>query len=188
MARVVAGMTMSIDGFVANEHEAPEGLYPDLAALRDTPYMRDLIARTGAVIMGRGSFAMAEDPDDLADAYEFQVPLFIVTRQPPARAPRENGRISFTFVSDGLASAVRSARVAAGERDVTVVGGPRLISDLLVDGHVDELHVDLMPVFLGRGKRFFDDPALAGVRLEKLPLVEVGERTSLRFRVVASAG
>ena len=183
MTRVIAGMTMSIDGYVANEAGEPEGLYPDLGALHGTPYMDDLIAATGAVVMGRGSFAMADDPDLLADAYEFQVPIFVVTRRAPDVHPKENGRISFTFVPDGPDSAVRSARAAAGERDVTVVGGPALISELLVGGQVDELHVDVMPVFIGRGKRFFDDPALAGIRLEKLPTVEVGERTSLRFRV-----
>jgi dihydrofolate reductase len=184
MARVVAGMTMSIDGYVANDDGAPEGLYPDLAELQDQPYMRDLIARTGAVIMGRGSFAMPDDPDELADSYEFQVPLFILTSRPPARKPKENGRISFTFVTDGLDSAVRRAKAAAGHRDVTVVGGPALIGELLARGLVDELHVDVMPVFLGSGKRFFDRPDLRDVRLEKAPTVEVGQRTSLRFRIV----
>lgn len=184
MTQVIAGMTMSIDGYVANEDDVPEGLYPDLEALHGTPYMDDLIARTGAVIMGRGSFAMAEDPDALADAYEFQVPIFVLTHHPPERRPRENGRISFTFVSDGIDAAVRRARAAAADRDVTVVGGPALISELLVRGHVDELHVDVMPVFMGTGKRFFESPALAGTRLEKAATVEVGERTSLRFRVV----
>ena len=184
MCRVVGGMTMSIDGFVANEAGVPEGLYPDLEALHGTPYMDDLIARTGAVIMGRGSFAMADDPDLLADAYEFQVPIFVLTHRPPARWPKENGRIAFTFVTEGTAAAVRAARAAAGERDVTVVGGPVLITELLTGGHLDELHVDVMPVFLGRGKRFFDDPGLARIRVEKLPTVEIGDRSSLRFRVV----
>ena len=184
MARVIAGMTMSLDGFVANDAGAPEGLYPDLAALQGSTYMNDLIAATDAVIMGRGSFEMAEDPDVLADAYEFQVPIFVLTHRPPARAPKENGRISFTFVTDGSDSAVRQARAAAGDGGVTVVGGPALISELLAAGHVDELHVDVMPVFLGRGKPFFANEALRGVRLEKLPIVEVGERTSLRFRVL----
>jgi dihydrofolate reductase len=183
MARVTAGMTMSLDGFVANEDGAPDGLYPDLADLQGSSYMNDLIAATDAVIMGRGSFEMAEDPDLLADAYEFQVPIFVLTHHPPERAPRENGRISFTFVTDGVESAVRRARAAAGDGGVTVVGGPVLISELLAAGLVDELHVDVMPVFLGAGKRFFDDPALRDLRLEKLPTVEVGDRTSLRFRV-----
>jgi dihydrofolate reductase len=184
MGRVIAGMTMSIDGYVANTRGAPEGLYPDLSALQGSAYMNDLIAATGAVIMGRGSFEMAEDPDVLAESYEFQVPIFVLTHRPPARRPRENGRISFTFVSGALEPVVGAARRAAGDRDVTVVGGPVLISQLLGGGHVDELHVDVMPVFLGAGKRFFDDPRLATVRLQKLPTVEIGERTSLRFRVL----
>jgi dihydrofolate reductase len=184
MAKVIAGMTMSVDGFIADRHGEPAGLYPDLAALQGTEYMTALIRETGAVVMGRGSFAMPDDPDQLADAYEFQVPIFVVTHRPPVRKPRENGRISFTFVtSGGPLAAVEQAEAAAGDRAVTIVGGPVLTTELLVAGAVDELHVDVMPVFLGAGKRFFDDPALADVRLEKLGVVEVGDRTSLRFRV-----
>ncbi|WP_412736546.1 dihydrofolate reductase family protein [Krasilnikovia sp. MM14-A1259] len=184
MATVIGGMTMSLDGFVADEHGDSGALYQDLAALHGTDYLDAMIAETGAVVMGRRSFEMPDDPDSIADAYEFQVPLFIVTTHPPARHPRENDRLTFTFVTDGPESAVRRAKAAAGDRAVQIVGGARLGEQLLVAGLVDEIRVDVMPVFLGAGTRLFDDPRLAGVTLERIEVTEIGPRTSLRFRVL----
>ncbi|MPZ90005.1 MAG: hypothetical protein GEU81_18555 [Nitriliruptorales bacterium] len=79
MARVIAGMTTSLDGFVADQRGSSDPLYPDLAALRGTPYMNAMISETGAVLMGRRTFEMADDPDWYVDDYEFQVPIFVVT-------------------------------------------------------------------------------------------------------------
>jgi dihydrofolate reductase len=184
MAYVIAGQTMSLDGFVADVDGSAGPLYDDLAALQGTPYMDAMIEQTGAVVMGRRSYEMPEDPDTVADEYEFQVPIFVVTHRPPARHPKENERLTFTFVTDGVESAVAQAVAAAGEKAVTVIGGVDVIRQLLRAGLVDELHVDVVPVLLGSGIRFLDDPSLAGIRLEKAAVIEAGPRTSLRFRVV----
>ena len=182
MARVIAGMTVSLDGFVQDTNGSADALYPDLAELQDSPYMKAMQERTGAVLMGRRTFDMAGDPDGYADGYELQVPVFVVTHTPPPVEPRRNERLFFTFVTDGVESAVAQAAEAAGERDVTVVGGVDLNRQLLAAGLVDELHVDVMPVLLGSGLRLFDGtPPLL---LEKLGVEEAGARTSLRFRVV----
>ncbi len=182
MARVTAGMTVSLDGFVQDANGSTDALYPDLAELQDSAYMKALQERTGAVLMGRRTFDMAGDPDGYADGYELQVPVFVVTHTPPPVEPRRNERLFFTFVTDGVESAVAQAAEAAGERDVTVVGGVDLNRQLLAAGLVDELHVDVMPVLLGSGLRLFDGtPPLL---LEKLGVEEAGARTSLRFRVV----
>lgn len=183
MSKVVAGMTTSIDGFVADANGSVERLYPDLADLQDRAYMIELVASTGAVIMGRRTFEMAEDPDTLADGYEFQVPIFVVTHRPPARAPKENGRISFTFVTEGVRRAVEMARTAAGDRNVVVVGGADVVHQLLSQDLVDEVHVDVMPVLLGEGKRFWS-PGLEHLKFETIDVSRTGERTSLKFRVV----
>ncbi|HYN18044.1 MAG TPA: dihydrofolate reductase family protein, partial [Actinomycetes bacterium] len=83
MAKVIVGMTTSLDGFVADRSGSAERLYPDLASLRDTAYMHELIDQTGAVLMGMRTFEMADDPDWYVGNYEFQVPIFVVTHQPP---------------------------------------------------------------------------------------------------------
>jgi dihydrofolate reductase len=182
MSRVIAGMTTSLDGFVQDETGSAGALYPDLAALRGTSYMDAAIEETGAVLMGKRTFAMA-DPDSYVGEYEFQVPIFVVTHEPPAVAPKQDEQLTFTFVTDGVESATAQARTAAGEKAVQVVGGPDLIRQLLRAGLVDELRVDVMPVLLGAGLRLFE-AGLPPVRLEKIGVEEVGARTSLGFRVV----
>lgn len=184
MGHVIAGQTISLDGFVADSDGSAEPLYPDLAALQGSPYMNAMIEETGAVVMGRRSFEMPEDPDSLADSYEFQVPILVVTHRPPQVPPKENGRLRFTFVTDGVEAAVRQAVEAAGPKSVTVVGGVDIIRQAMQADLVDELRVDVMPVLLGAGTRFLDDPSLAGLQLEKVAVEEVGDRTSLRFRVL----
>jgi dihydrofolate reductase len=182
MARVILGMTTSLDGFVADRSSSAVRLYPDLAALRDTAYMTAAIKETGAVLMGRRTFQMG-DPDQYVANYEFQGPIFVLTHHPPAVPPKQDERLTFTFVTDGVESAVAQATAAAGDRAVRVVGGVDIAKQLLEAGLVDELQVDIMPVLLGDGLRFLDSASLDSVQLEKLDVQEVGPRTSLRFHV-----
>jgi dihydrofolate reductase len=183
MAWLIAGMTVSLDGFVADADGDADRLYPDLAELRDTPYMAAMQAETGAVLMGRRTFDMAGDIDSYADTYELQVPIFVLTHRPPATHPKENERLTFTFVDD-LATAVEQARAAAGDRAVSVVGGADLNRQLLDHGLVDELRIDVVPVLLGAGLPLFDGaPSLT---LEKLGVDDLPTRTSLRYRVARS--
>jgi dihydrofolate reductase len=123
MTKVIFGMTLSLDGFINNANGSVALLYPDQQELDQTKLMQESIRTTGAVVMGRKTFAMA-DPDSYADSYEFQVPIFVIAKQAPERNPKENGRITFTFV-DTVEAALQQAKQAAGEKDVAVVGGPR---------------------------------------------------------------
>ena len=82
-----------------------------------------------------------------------------------------------------MESAVAQAKAAARDKAVQVVGGVSMAQQLLGAGLVDELHVDIMPVFLGIGLRSFESSGLESVRLDKINVQEVGARTSLRFRV-----
>lgn len=183
MTRVIAGMTTSLDGFVADESCRADCLSGDFEELRESAYMAAIVAETGAVLMGRRTFEMADDPDAYATHYEFQVPIFVVTHRPPDIRPQENDQLTFTFVSSGVEAAVAQAKAAAGDRAVTVVGGVNLIRQLLQAGLVDELQVDIMPVLLGAGLRMFDGLYARDVAIEKLGVDEIGARTSLRFRV-----
>ena len=130
---------------------------------------------------------MAE-PDSYVGNYEFQVPIFVLTHHSPSVAPKQDERLTFTFVTDGVESAVAQAKAAAREKAVQVVGGVSIAQQLLHAALVDEIHVDIMPVFLGSGLRAFESPSLERLRLdkisiEKINVQEVGARTSLRFRV-----
>ena len=185
MAKVILGTTMSLDGLINDRGGSIAALYPDLETWRDTEPERESIQNTGAVVMGRNSFAMAADPDSLADDYEYQVPIFVLTHRPPKKQPKENSSLTFTFVADGIASAIRQAKEAAGEKDVTVIGATNTAQQCLKAGLADELHIDIMPILLGDGLRFFDGRGVAEVALERLKVVELPNgRIHLRFRVL----
>lgn len=183
MGLVIAGMTMSLDGFVTDAEGSGGKLYPDFKELVESQSMADTIAATGAVVMGRRTFDMG-DPDEYVGQYEFQVPIFVVTTHPPERMPKQDERLTFTFVQDGVDSAVAQARVTAGDLDVQIVGGARVIQQALLAGLIDELHVDLMPVLLGRGLRLFDSPELERISLALRDIERLGQRTGLRYSVL----
>ena len=184
MGKVIVGMTMSLDGFVHDRDGGVGSLYSDLLTLRDSPILSDSIRNTGAVVMGRRTYAMAGDPDAYADAYEYQVPIFVLTSRPPAKQPRHNKRLTFTFVSDGLGSALAQAQAAAGGKDVTVVGGASVVQECLRGGLADELHIDMMPILLGGGLRLFEHLGDQPIHLEKIKVIETPVRTSLHFRIL----
>lgn len=182
MAKVIFGMTVSLDGFVHDRNGSVSRLYSDFAALRESEPLQDAIRTTGAVIMGRHTYDMAQGD---FTGYEFQVPIFVLTHHVPERAAKgENENLTFTFVTDGIESVVRQAKAAAGEKDVTVVGGPATAQQLHTAGLVDELHIDVMPVLLGDGLRLFEQRGGEPIELEKISVAEIGVRTAFQFRVI----
>ncbi len=94
MSKVVVGMTISLDGFVNDRSGSVAALYSDFESFRDFEPMQEAIQKTGAVVMGKHAFAMAEDPDLYADNYEFQVPIFVVTHEIPNKQPKETDKLS----------------------------------------------------------------------------------------------
>jgi len=185
LAKVILGATMSLDGFINDRNGSVEALYPDLDTWRNTEAGRESIQNTGAVVMGRNSFAMAEDPDWFAGNYEYQVPIFVLTHEAPKRHPKETGDLTFTFVTDGIQSAIAQAKAAAGDKDVNIIGAASTAGQCLKAVLADELHIDIMPVLLGGGLRLFEDMDIESIRLERLKVVELpGGRTHLQFLVV----
>jgi dihydrofolate reductase len=98
----------------------------------------------------------------------FQVPIFVVTHTLPLRPSKETGRLTFTFVTDGIDSAITQAQTAARSRQVTVIGGASTARQCIRAGLADELHLDIMPVILGGGLRLFEGVSVAHTRLERL--------------------
>ena len=188
MSKVIAGMTISVDGFVNDSSGSISLLYSDFASFINSEPMRESMKKTGAVVMGRNAFAMAEEPDWYAGNYEFQVPIFVVTHQIPDKHPRETDKLSFTFVLDGVESAITQAKSAAGDKDVTVIGGASMIRQCLEAGVVDELHMDIMPILLGSGLRLFEGSGIPSVLLDRLDVADLpAGRTHLKFRVLKQA-
>jgi dihydrofolate reductase len=101
---------------------------------------------------------------------------------PPEKCPKETDKLTFTFVTDGIVSAIRQAKVAAGRKDVTIIGSAATTQQVLTAGLADELQIDIIPIFLHKGFRPFEHVD-ENIKLKKIRVVEAGERTSLQFLV-----
>ncbi|MCM3612439.1 dihydrofolate reductase family protein [Planococcus sp. MERTA32b] len=180
MTKVVWGMIMSVDGFINDRHGSLDKLY---ASFEPNDEINAAMGNTGAVVMGRNSFESTEDTDAYADNYEFQVPLYIMTHHPPARHPKENDKLTITFVTDGIESAIRQAKASAGERDVVVLGASTG-QQALKAGLVDELQIAIAPILLGTGLRFFEHLDDLEIELEKIKTVETGRQVEIWYKVI----
>jgi dihydrofolate reductase len=109
------------------------------------------------------------------------VPVFVVTHTVPQEWVRRES--PFTFVTEGVESAVKQAKVVAGDKNVAV-GAASIAQQCLKAGLLDEIQIDLAPVLLGGGVRLFDHIGTKSIELESLGMVEAPNVTHLRFRVV----
>ena len=157
-------------------------LYPDLGELRYTEMLQEEIRMTGAVVMGRRSYNMG-DPDSFADHYEYQVPIFVLTHHIPEKKPKETEKLTITFVTDGIESAIAKAKAAAGDKNVMLIGAS-INQQCLDAGLCDELHIGIMPILLGDGLRLFESIDASRIGLEKIKIFEAGARTDIWFRVL----
>jgi dihydrofolate reductase len=182
MGKVIIGATMSLDWFMNDRNGDVSRLYSDFEALHRTEKLQEEIRTTGAVMMGRRAYDMAEG--DLT-GYEYQVPIFVLTHTIPSQPIKgENDRLTVTFVTSGIESAIEQAKAAAGDKNVTVVGGANTAQQCLRAGLVDEIHIGIVPVLLGAGLRFFEPLANEQIALEKIRVFESPTRTDLWFRVI----
>ncbi len=182
MGNVIVGATMSLDWFMSDRNSDVSRLYPDFEALHETAMLQEEMRATGAVVMGRRAYDMANV--DLT-GYEYQVPIFVLTHHAPEQPPKGvNDRLTVTFVSEGIEQVIAQAKAAAGEKQVTVVGGASTAQQCLRAGLVDEIHLGVVPVLLGDGLRFFAPDINEQLRLERTRVFESPTRTDLWFRVV----
>lgn len=141
------------------------------------------IARVGAVITGRRTY-------DIVDGWNGEgelpgAPLFVVTHQVPDRVPAADP--PYTFVTDGIESAVRQALAAAQGKDVRLMGAS-MIQQCLRAGLLAELTIELVPVLLGAGVRLFDGIEPGTVNLEVVRVVDAPGVTHLTYRLAYRAG
>jgi dihydrofolate reductase len=197
MAKVVATITMSLDGYVTGPNDGPgNGLGDGGERLHywvfggpwsydqeptgeatgvDKEYLDGAMAREGAVVIGRNMYEAAEA---WGGSNPFGVPMFVVTHQ----QGDESEEAGFTFVN-GLDEAIASAREAAGGKDVGIGGGADVIRQALRAGYVEELSISIAPAILGGGKRLFEgfDESLT---LEPLRVRQSPFATHITYRIV----
>jgi dihydrofolate reductase len=200
MSKVIAGITTSVDGYIAGPDDGPgRGLGEGGERLHywvfggpwtydaepggeatgeDAAWLEEAVSRVGAVVGGRWTYEAAghwggENP--------WGLPFFIVTHRPEEEP--EGG--AFTFIS-GVEAAVEQAKTAAGEKDVHVMGGAQIIRQALEAGIVDELTIIVAPVVLGGGKRLFEGFS-SSLELEHLGVRQSQFATFIDYRVRGSA-
>jgi dihydrofolate reductase len=214
MSKVRFHISVSADGYVAGPNqseenplgEGGESLHDWVVALRafrephgmeggevneSSGVWEEATAGVGAEIMGRGMFGGGPGPwgDDpwrgwWGEDPPFHMPVFVLTHH--GRDPLTLSDTTFTFVTDGIESALEQARAAADGKDVTIGGGADVINQYLAAGLVDELELHVVPLILGGGARLFEGvgPELT---LEQVRAVEAPGVTHLKYRV-SSAG
>jgi dihydrofolate reductase len=177
MGKVVWHITMSVDGYIAGRDDEMDwvGNYE-----LDSPVGAEVIENTGAILAGRRWHDLAvERWDGRHGIYggNWTGPVFVITHDPPSDPPDPE----ITFLSEGIDQAVESAREAAGERDVGILGA-NTAQQAVAAGLVDEIVIHVVPLLLGDGIRMFG-PELERTQLEPLHVGQSGEVTDLRFRV-----
>ncbi len=194
MGKVVSQASMSLDGYIAdpsgnvgplfdwygNGDVEVTGADPDRVfkvSAASAAYLRQAWANAGASVIGRRLF-------DLTNGWNGKPPVgeavFVVTHRPPEDWGFPDA--PFTFVTDGVASAVAQAKELAGDRYVSVTPG-NVGGQAFRAGLVDEVLVDLVPVVLGAGVRYFGDYAGSPLLLENPEIVQGDRVTHLRCRV-----
>jgi dihydrofolate reductase len=164
-------------------------------ANRDSEILEEMLSSAGAVVMGRGMFgggsgpwgadaAWGEEPWEgwWGEEPPYHGPVFVLTHH--AREPLPKGETTFTFVTDGVESALEQAMAAAGGKDVALGGGANVAQQYLAAGLLDELQIHLVPVLLGAGVRLFENLGPEHRELECTRVIESPAVTHLRYRVV----
>ena len=211
MSKVRAHISISLDGYVAGPNQSQEeplgeggedlhNWLVELQAWREhhgdaggeanasTAVFEEENANIGAEIMGRGKFGPANRGPWGDDPWQgwwgndppFHKPVFVVTHH--EREPLSLSDTTYTFVTDGIESALAQAREAAGNQDVFIGGGAAIINEYLAAGLVDEIELHVVPILLGGGARLFDGVG-RDVKLEQIRSVEGPGVTHLKYRV-----
>jgi dihydrofolate reductase len=190
MATVICDMSTSLDGYVTGPNDSRENPFGDGAGMlhdwiwdaatdADRAILQEEIDGCGAVVMGRRSFDKNEGDGGWGDGGPVgDVPCFVVTHNEPARSYPS----LFTFVTDGVVSAIEQATRVAGDK-VVGLHGATVMQQALPLGLVDEIRVHVVPVLLGGGTPLFAslDSAIA---LERTDVQVTPAATHLRFRVL----
>jgi dihydrofolate reductase len=189
MSKVIFDISMSLDGFItASGQTAEEPLGQDgerlhTWAFEDDPvnreYLQHAVSRNGAIVTGRANYDQAvpfwgaDGPTGSA-----RIPVFVVTHSEPTSAP-EGG--VYTFVTGGLEEALKHAQAAAGELDVTIMGGAEVGRGFIAAGLVDELSIHLIPVLFGGGTAMFDGLGDVHRELQLVDLLSTPSAIHLRY-------
>jgi dihydrofolate reductase len=201
MSKVVFNITVSLDGYVAGPNDGPDlGLGEGGERLHDWAFelaswrephgleggetnpsseVLEGMSAAGAVVVGKRMF---DNAHGWGDEPPFHTPVFVLTHT--AREPLTKSDTTFTFVTDGIESAIEQAKAAAGDGDVSIGGGASTAHQALKAGLVDEVQLTVAPVLLGGGVRLFEGLGPDDAEFELVRVIEGPKATHLKYRVV----
>ena len=189
-SKVVLDITMSLDGFISGPKDNGKPLhhwlfsgdtasvYNDFFKLakKSAALFDRFIKNTGAIVTGRRTYNIT---GGWGGNHPFPgVPVFVVSSHVPRKIPA--GSTHFTFVTDGIKSAVTQARKAAGKKQVYVLGGASIAQQCMNAGLLDAMTIHLVPILLGDGVRLFDHLEKQ-IKMEQLKIIEAPGVTHLQF-------
>jgi dihydrofolate reductase len=201
VGRVVCDITISADGYAAGLNQSEERPFGDdgsdgsgeklHAWMFETPGENraelDQMTAAKAFIMGRNMFGPVRGEWDRpwngwwGDDPPFHAPVFVLTHHPREPQPMDGGT-TFSFVTDGIESALAQARAAAGDGDVAIQGGATTVNEYLAAGLIDELRLHIAPLTLGAGARLFE--GVPPLKLEQVSSRAASQVTHLTYRVL----
>ncbi len=188
MGKAVLDVSMSLDGYITGPNDSREqplgegGTRLHEWVRTTTPELMQggTSATTGSIVTGRRTYDLV---DGFGGSHRIAgAPVFVLTHDVPATVPQ--GATPFTFVTDGIESALKQAKAAAGEKQVYVMGSASIAQQCLQAGLLDEIQLHLVPMLLGGGIRLFDHIGTKPIQLESVKVIEATGVIHLRFRVV----
>jgi dihydrofolate reductase len=212
MSKVRFALSVSVDGYVAGPDQSVENplgvggedLHAwaiELEAWRrhhgeeggevnaSSRVVEEVQSNVGATVMGRNMFGGGPGPWSEVDPWSgwwgdnppFHTPVFVITHFP--REPLQmQGGTEFTFVTDGIESALEQAKRAAGPRDVLLGGGAKVVQQYLAAGLIDEFELHVVPTVLGAGERLLDE--VGTLELQQVRAIEAPGVTHINYRVM----
>jgi dihydrofolate reductase len=196
MSKVICGVSMSIDGFVAGSNQSEQHPFGDASEdllhswMFDEPEKhaaeRAQLTSAGAYIMGRNMYGPSGDEYDKSwtgwwgDNPPYHAPVFVLTHKSRDPIPMEGGT-TFTFVTEGIHDALERAQKAAGDQPVAIAGGANVINQYLAARLVDELWLHIVPGTIGNGARLFDN--VPNLRMEPVSFGGTKLVTHIKYRI-----
>ncbi|MDA1361436.1 dihydrofolate reductase family protein [Glycomyces luteolus] len=201
MGKVICSITVSADGYAAGHNQTEERPFGDdggngkgeglhawmFKTPEENPVEIAQMTAAKAFIMGRNMFGPIRGPWDRewngwwGDNPPFHAPVFVLTHHARDTVQMEGGT-TFTFVTDGIESALAQAREAAGDGEIAVMGGATTVNQYLAAGLIDELRLHIAPIMIGAGSRLFD--GVPPLKLEQVSVRGATAVTHVTYRIL----